>query len=297
MYLIIGGSGVFGREAVRLLLEHGEQVRVLTRAPDRARDLADAGAVLVQGDLLDPPSLSRACAGVTGVVAAAHGMLGKGRYRSEAVDDAGNRALIDAAKAAGVGRFVFVSIYGAAPDHPVDFWRRKYAVEEYLRTSGLAWTVLRPTAFMEWHAHVFNGKAILEKGRTTLLGSGTKPRNFVAASDVAEFAVLALTDPRLVGRTIDVGGPGDFTNDQVAALYGRAAGVTPKVRHVPPVVARSMSVVMRPIQPGVSRIMYISSLRDDAYDECLDAAPLAAEFQVHLTTMEQFIDARVTEAR
>jgi uncharacterized protein YbjT (DUF2867 family) len=296
MFLIIGGSGVFGREAVRLLLERGEDVRVLTRAPDRAVDLADAGAELVRGDLLDPTSLARACAGATGVVAAAHGMLGKGRYRSEAVDDAGNRALIDAAKDGGVERFVFVSIYGAAPDHPVDFWRRKHAVEEYLKTSGLAWTILRPTAFMEWHAHVFNGKAILEKGRTTLLGSGTKPRNLVAARDVGAFAVLALTDPSLAGRTIDVGGPADFTNDQVAALYGRAAGVTPKVRHIPAVVARSMSVVLKPIQPGVSRVMYMSSLPDDAYDERLDPSPLA-EFPVELTTLEQFIDARVTEAR
>jgi uncharacterized protein YbjT (DUF2867 family) len=297
MFLIVGGSGVFGREAVRLLLERGEEVRVLTRTPDQARDLADAGVELVRGDLLDPSSLARACDGVAGVVAAAHSMLGKGRYRSEAVDDAGNRALIDAARAAGVARFVFISIYGAAPDHPVDFWRRKDAAEQYLKASGLAWTILRPTAFMEWHAHVFNGKAILEKGRTTLLGRGTKPRNFVAAHDVAAFAVLALTDPALTGRTIDVGGPGDFTNDQVAALYGKAAGVTPKVRHVPPVVARSMSVVMKPIQPGLSRVMYMSSLPDDAYDERLDATPLATEFPVELTTLEQFIAARVAEPR
>jgi uncharacterized protein YbjT (DUF2867 family) len=297
MILIVGGSGVLGREIVRLLVERGEQVRVMTRSPDRARDLQAAGVELVQGDLLDPASLARACSGAAGVVAAAHSLLGKGQYRSEAVDDAGNRALMDAARAARVKRFVFISIYGAAPDHPVDFWRRKYASEQHLKASGLTWTILRPTAFMEWHAHVFNGKAILDKGRTTLLGTGTKPRNFVAASDVAAFAVLALTDPRLAGRTLDIGGPGDFTNDQVAALYGRAAGVTARVRHVPPVVVRSMSVVMRPFQPGVSRVMYMSGLPDDAYDETLDPAPLTAEFPVELTTMEEFIDARVNEAR
>lgn len=45
--------------------------------------------------------------------------------------------------------------------------------------------ILRPSAFMEWHAHAFNGANILKTGKTTLIGSGHKPRNFVAASDVA----------------------------------------------------------------------------------------------------------------
>lgn len=297
MILICGGSGVLGREVARLLLARGERVRVLTRAPDKAHDLKEAGVELVEGDLLDPASLARACAGAGGVVAAAHSLLGRGRYRSEAVDDAGNRALIDAAKAAGAERFVFVSIYGAAPDHPVDFWRRKYAVEQYLKASGMPWAILRPTAFMEWHAHVFNGKGILEKGKTTLLGAGSKQRNLVAARDVAAFVVLALTDARLVDRTIDVGGPGDFTNDDVAALYGRVAGVTPKVRHVPPAVVRSMSVVLKPFQPGVSRVMYISGLPDDAYDERLDPAALLAEFPTRLTTLDEFVGEQVSRVR
>ncbi len=295
MILIVGGSGVFGREAVRLLLGRGTQVRVLTRSPEGARDLQDAGAELVRGDLLDPASLADACAGAGGVLAAAHSLLGRGRYRSEAVDDAGNRALIDAARAAGVERFVFVSIHGAAPDHPVDFWRRKYAVEQYLKTSGMTWTILRPSAFMEWHAHVFNGRSVLKSGKTTLLGRGSKPRNFVAARDVAAFAVLALTDPRLAGRCVEVGGPGDFTDDEVAALYGEAAGVVPKVRHVPPAALRGVSLVLRPLHPGVSRIMYMGSLGDDAYDERLDPAPLLAEFPVELTSLDAFIREQVAE--
>jgi uncharacterized protein YbjT (DUF2867 family) len=296
MILIVGGSGVLGRELAGRLLARGEQVRVLTRSPDRARDLERAGAELVEGDLLDRASLARACAGAGAVVAAAHAMLGRGRYRSEAVDDAGNRALIDAARAAGVERFVFVSIYGAAPDHPVDFWRRKYAVEQYLKTSGMTWTILRPSAFMEWHAHVFNGRAILEKGGTTLMGRGTKPRNYVAARDVAAFAVVALTAARLAGRTVDVGGPGDFTADEIAGIYARAAGVTPRVRHVPPAVLRAMSSLAGPFHPGIGRVMYVSSLPDDAFDERLDPAPLLAEFPMELTSMDEFVRERVAES-
>jgi nucleoside-diphosphate-sugar epimerase len=150
---------------------------------------------------------------------------------------------------------------------------------------------------MEWHVHILNGKSILESGKTSLLGKGTKLRNFVAIRDVARFAVLALTDPKLKNRTIDIGGPQNATNNQVAELYGRIAGVTPKVSHMPPFMARVMSVALKPFQPGVSRIMYLNSLPDDAFNETFGPGPLLAEFPMHLTTLEEFVRQRVTEMK
>jgi uncharacterized protein YbjT (DUF2867 family) len=158
-------------------------------------------------------------------------MLGSGRNRSEAVDDAGHRALVDAARAAGVAHFVYTSVLGASPGHPLDFFRTKYAVEQYVKGSGPSYTILRPSAFMETHAHTFNGKGIVERGKTTLLGRSTRPRNFVAVRDVAAMAVRALNDRTMWGQTIEIGGPENFTDNQVAALYGRVLGVAPKVTH------------------------------------------------------------------
>lgn len=295
MILIVGASGFLGRETAKLLLSQGKQVRLLVRTPAKVDDLKQAGAEVIQGDLIDPPSLARACQGVDRVFAAAHSLVGKGKYESRAVDDAGHRALIDAAKAAGIAHFVYTSALGAVPDHPIDFWRTKYRIEEYLKASGLSYTILRPSAFMEWHAHIFNGKSILEKGKTTLLGKGTKLRNFIAVRDVAQFAVLALTDSKLKNRTLELGGPANVTNNQVAELYGKLAGITPKVSHLPPVMAKVLSIVLRPFQPGISRIMYMSSLPDDAFSERFDPAVLLTEFPMHLTTLEEFIRERVAE--
>ena len=238
MILVVGSTGVLGRDVVRLLRAEGRPVRAMARLVAKASDLASLGAEVVQGDLVDPASLARACAGATHVVAAAHGMLGSGRNRSEAVDDAGHRALVDAARAAGVTHVVYTSALGASPGHPVDFFRTKYAVEQYLKASGLSHTILRPAAFMETHAHTFNGKGIVERGKTTILGRGTRPRNFVAVRDVAAMAVRALADPAMRGQTIEIGGPQNFTDNQVAELYGRVLGVTPKVAHVPPALLR-----------------------------------------------------------
>jgi uncharacterized protein YbjT (DUF2867 family) len=297
MILIIGASGFLGREVTKLLLSKGEQVRLLVRTPSKVEDLEQAGAEVIQGDLIDPPSLLRACQGVDRVLAAAHSLLGKGRYKSEAVDDAGHRSLIDIAKSTGVAHFVYMSMLGVSPNHPFDFARRKYFIEEYLKASGMTYTILRPSWYMEQNVHLFNGKSILESGKTSLLGRGTKLRNFVAARDVAQFAVRALLDPTLKNRTIDIGGPQNVTNDQVAELYGKIAGVTPKISHMPPFMAKAMSIVLKPVQPGISRVMYLGSLPDDAFGETFDPAILLAEFPIHLTTLEEFIHDRIAETK
>ncbi len=86
MILIVGATGILGRETARLLLDAGHHVRALARSPMKAADLKEAGADVMQGDLLDRPSLERACEGVEAVLAAAHAILGRGKYSSEHVD-------------------------------------------------------------------------------------------------------------------------------------------------------------------------------------------------------------------
>ncbi len=295
MILIVGTTGNLGRATARQLLAAGHRVRALVRTPEQAAALQQRGADVVQGDLLDPASLARACQGVESVLAAAHSMLGRGRYRSEHVDDAGHRALIDAAKAAGVQHFVYASILGAAPDHPVDFWRTKYTIEQYLKASGLGYTILRPAASMEHHAHEFLGKSILQRGNVTILGRGNNPTNFIAARDVARFAVMALTDARARGKTIEIGGPENMTKNQVAALYGRLSGRTPKVRHLPPALLRGAAAVLKPLHPGISRIMYVSAVVDTT-DQTFDPSRTLKDYPVTLTRLEDFIRERVAEA-
>jgi len=295
--LVVGATGVLGRSVVRRLRAQACDVRAMTRTPESAADLAALGAEVVAGDLVDSASLARACAGADRVLAAAHGLLGRGRYSSERVDAAGHRALIDAAKAAGVQRFVYTSGLGVSADHPVDFFRTKFAIEQVLKASGLPHVILRPTAFMEQHVHEFNGKGLLEKGRAQLIGAGTKRRNFVAADDVAQFAVLALTAEPAPGSAIDICGPDNLSNNEVAALYARLSGKALRVSHLPVTVARALSVLAAPLHPGVARLMRMLSLPDDAFNETIDCAPLRRAYPaLSLTTVEAFVRARIAAA-
>jgi uncharacterized protein YbjT (DUF2867 family) len=292
MILIIGGSGNLGRATVKQLLKNGEVVRVMTRAPEKVLDLQARGVDVVQGDLLDKASLVRACRGAEKVLASAHSILGRGKEASKYVDLQGHKDLIDAAKAAGVKHFVYVSVYEFDPIfRKVPFFAIKYQVENYLRASGLSYAILRPTAFMESHAERFIGLPILETGKVSLFGPGQFPRNFVAAADVAKIAVLALSDESLHGQTINIGGPENPTNMDVVRLYEQVAGRPAKVSHVPLAMLKVMYRLMRPLHPGLSQIMQFS-VYADAADSTFDPAAMLARFPMELTRLEDFVAGR-----
>src|SRR6266581_6130310 len=202
MILIVGASGRLGSVVVQHLLVQGKSLRAMTRDSRGLAHLQQQGVEIVSGDLRNPASLLSACLGVEQVLAAAHALDGKGDNNPRTVDDMGNRHLIDAAKAAGVKHFIFVSVQGASPDSPLEFFRIKYRTEEYLRVSGLNFTILRPSAFMDLWAQLI-GQPIVEKGKTTIFGRGNNPINFVAVEDVARFVCTAFEDPRACNRVIE----------------------------------------------------------------------------------------------
>lgn len=298
LVLVVGASGALGRPAVRLLRERGLPVRALCRHPQPAADLAALGAEMAAGDLIDPASLEHACKGATRVLACAHALLGRGRWRSEAVDDAGHRTLITAARAAGVRRFVYTSALGASEASPIDFMRTKHSIEQAVLESGLDAVILRPSAFMEHHVHNFNGLNVLTQGKAKLIGPGTKPRNFVCAEDVARFAVLGLLEDPPPFRTLDIGGPGHHTDLEVAEMYAREACIDLRRSHLPRGVAGVMARLARPLHPGMARVLQLMSLPDEAFNERLDgAAAVAQAYGVTLTRLEDFVKAKVRQAR
>jgi uncharacterized protein YbjT (DUF2867 family) len=129
------------------------------------------------------------------VISAVHGLVGPGKPSPEAIDRDANRALIQAAAAAGVQHLVLVSVHGAAPDHPMSLHRAKYSAEQALQASGVAWTIVRPAAYLEtWLAII--GAKLADHGQALVFGPGRNPINFVAAGDVAAVVDLAVHDRR-----------------------------------------------------------------------------------------------------
>src|SRR4028119_1619370 len=123
-----------------------------------------------------------------------------GADNPQSVDLEGNRNLIEASRDAGVEHFVFVSLLGAAPDHPAPFMRAKGQSEASLRESGMGHTILAPAAFMEvWPAMVV-GMPALQGQTVTLVGEGSRRHSFVSNRNVAAVAGAGGRPPGRGGR-------------------------------------------------------------------------------------------------
>jgi uncharacterized protein YbjT (DUF2867 family) len=287
MILIAGGTGNLGTQVVRRLGQRGLPLRVLTRHPARAEHLRAAGVDVVAGDVGLREDVERAVAGTRTVVSAIHGFTapGAGPYQ---VDWLGNRQLIQAAQSAGVEHFILVSVEGAAPDHPMDLFRMKYRAEQELRASQLAWTIIRPTAFMElWGGLI--GAPLIATGRTRIFGRGDNPINFVSVHDVARFVELAVVDPAMRGVQVDVGGPQNLSLKQVAQIFETATGTLGKQSHVPLGMMRLLALALRPLNPALARQIQAGVVMDTR-PMAFDAVDLQRRYPaISLTSLAEVV--------
>jgi uncharacterized protein YbjT (DUF2867 family) len=265
----------------------------MSRSLAKTDELKAIGARPVRADLRDPDSLEFALRGVKVVVAAAHSLLGRGDDGSEHIDLEGHRRLIDQARDAGVEHFVYTSVVGASHDHPVDFWRAKAKIEDHLRASGIDYTIVRPTSFMETHAYMLLGKYVLEGKRVLLFGKGNNKRNFVAAEDVAKAIVGAIRVPSLRNEAIDIGGPENLSAREVISVFERVSGKKAKVSGVPLYMIRAMAVAAKPAHEGISRILKLAVLNETT-DQTFDPSAARSRLPLSLIRLEEWVANRLS---
>lgn len=209
MILVTGATGKVGSEAARLLIERGERVRALVRAPERVAGLAGAGAQIAVGDFDDVASLDAAMRGVAVVVMV-----------SPAVP-AQELAVVDAAARAGVGHLVKATSK-ASEDSPVARRRGQARIEAGLAASGVPHTLLRSNAYMQNFLAL--APAIREQ-HAFASAAGTGRVALIDARDVGAVAAGIAADPgRLGGRTYWPSGPELLSYADVAATLSAVLG-------------------------------------------------------------------------
>ena len=147
--LVVGGTGMLGGQVVTELLNRGKQVRALVRPGSDASGLESAGVEIAAGDMMDPESLRRAMAGVDAVVTTAAGYTRHRKGDTAEIDTLGNSNLAEAAKRAGVRRFVLTSILTCDQTPGVPHFWHKRLMEDRLQALGVPFVALRPGAFLD----------------------------------------------------------------------------------------------------------------------------------------------------
>ncbi len=232
--LVAGATGRQGGAVVRHMRAKGWKLRALTRGPDSyaARQLAEQGIELVQGDLDDSGSLDRAARGVYGVYSVQDFWTVGARREVQQ-----GKNLADAARKAGVAHLVYSSVGGAERNTGITHWETKWEVEKYTRSLKLPLTVFRPTSFMEMY-HVLEVEVGLLKGKFADPVRGDKPYQTIAADDIGGFAALAFERPKdFIGMELEIAGS-ELTNIQAANVFSRVLNRPVKFQKLPMVVVK-----------------------------------------------------------
>ncbi|MDQ3004784.1 MAG: SDR family oxidoreductase [Chloroflexota bacterium] len=284
MILVVGASSHPGQKLIPMLAAKGYHIRALTRDPRKLDFARSLGVDVIEGDIRQPDTLLRACDGAEAVVSS---VTAVGENLISEVDEAGNRSLMESAQRSGMKRFVFVSAYGAAQNHPVDFFRIKYWTEEYLKSLRMEYSILRPTAFMgTWCRRI--GAQVLNDRPVTIFGNGKNPINFISAEDVAKFIVLALEDPRLKNQTLTIGGPQNLTFEEVIAIYERISGKQARKTYTPTWQMQLMSTLYKPFNETRSRFMAIrNELATSNWQ--VDMSEMVKHYPINLTRLDESI--------
>lgn len=252
--LIAGITSALGRAVAERALARGLPVRALVRDPARIpADLIPRLGGIVTGDARDRSAADAALSGCDAVFscvgASVLPTLGRGWRGFGAVDWPANRNLVDAARAAGASRFVYLSVF-----HHPDMRRLAYVdaherVVDHLRASGLDFAVLRPTGF---HSALASYVDLAARGAIPEVGRGAVRTNPIADQDLADLCDAALASSERV-LEIDCGGPEVLTRRAIGELAFAAAGRAPRFLPTPAVLMRAAALIGRPLHPRIAQ--------------------------------------------
>ena len=294
--LVAGATGMVGSEICTMLLAEGRPVRALVRStsvPAKVEKLKSLGAEIVQGDVRDRTSLDKACQGVTHVISTVSAMpfsYEAGVNDLRITDVEGNSSLIEAAKANGVAQFIFTSIaVDEIPESPLKWANGE--VERKLKESGLVYTILRPSFFMEvWLSPAVGFDPA--NAKATIYGTGQNPISWIAVRDVARFAVSSLDHPAAKNATLRLGGPQALTPLEVVKIFEEAGGRTFEQQFMPVEALEAQ-------QAAASDAMqqsFFAGMRAYAGGDPIEMAETIQTFAVQPSTVQEYARRLLTPA-
>jgi NADH dehydrogenase len=274
--LVTGAAGLVGIHTCRELVRNGWKVRAMIRDPARAAmKLGQLPLEFRVGDVRDAGELRSALNGCGAVVhLAAIAIERKGETYAE-TNTAATERLISAARAENVQRLIFTSQNGASSASPFAFLHSKGVAQDSVRSSGLRWTILRPSVIFGPEDEFVNvlGRLIqLTPGIFPLPGGGVARFQPIAVDDVARVIRLSLEKKETVGRIYELGGSVPLTLRQMTERILTAMGTTRMLVPVPiavlrPIVAVAQRVLPNP--PVTSRLLDLLALDNTVENNAL----------------------------
>jgi uncharacterized protein YbjT (DUF2867 family) len=286
--LVVGATGLLGSDICTQLVENGKSVRALVRTttdPAKVDRLKALGVEIVQGDVRDRASLDEACKGVDVVISTVSAMpfsYQPGVNDIQTTDLEGNINLIEAARQNHVSHFIYTS-FSKNIDDDFPLRNAKREVEKRLMESGLTYTILRPSCFME----VWLGPAVgfdAANGKVVIYGTGKNPMGWIAIHDVTQFAVASLDHPAAKNAILELGGPESISALEAVGCFEQASGRHIEMQFMPvEAIDAQQAAATDPMQISFSALM-----RAVAAGDPIDMSTTLQTFSIHPTSVEEY---------
>lgn len=210
--LITGASGKIGLPLTEQLADMRVPFRALVHSPLKEPLLSRWTTDIVAGDYGDTTAMEKAFDGIDRVYLVSPSSPDQFRVQA---------ALVDTARRKGVKHIVKLSALGTSPYSPVGILRSHAAIEEYIRTSGVAYTFLHPHFFME---NLLANAHGIRKDGAIYSPLGDAAISVISVHDIAAVAAAVLTGEGHAGRTYQLTGPKAVTYDEIATTIGAVIG-------------------------------------------------------------------------
>ena len=236
--LIVGATGTLGRQIVLQALTKGYPVRCLVRNFRKANFLKEWGAELIYGDLSIPETIPPCFQGITAVIDASTSRPSDLDI-VKTVDWDGKLALIEAAKAAKVKRFIFCSTQNLDQFSNIPLMKMKQGIEVKLKETQIPYTIFRLTGFYQGLIEQY-AIPILENLPIWVTNENTCV-SYMDTQDIAKFCLRTLQIPQTSNQTFFLSGLKGWVSSEIISLCEQLAGQTAKVNQVPVFVLKLMS--------------------------------------------------------
>lgn len=286
---ITGATGFVGRNIIREGIKQGYSFTCLVRNISQAETIfPHANCSFIEGDITRQETLQSAIKGNNAVINLV-GIITAGKHSSfEEIHFKGAKNLIDAAKNADAEKFIQMRALGAREDGKTDYQVTKWHAEEYLRKSGLNYTIFKPSVIFGKEDKFINLFVKILKFSPIFPAIGRGTLEPVWVGDVAECFIDSLTNPKTFNQTIELGGGKVFSQKELLNLICRKLNLKRIIFPMPPILARFMA--------GVSELtMHSPLLTKDQLIMLDEKNQLAGErseniFKILFKTLEEYLE-------
>lgn len=292
--LIIGATGDVGSASAKIAVNKGHSVRALVRPSSKRDKLGDTKSRVefCDGDILDRASLDKAFSGIEGVIISIRltpGEMQKGRTYGD-VEEGGVKNIVAAAKQHGARKIIHVSAAGVGPECISDMYQAKHRAEEAIRTSGIDYTIFKPSGMFK-DFDFFHIPNVIKMGAVQKWPFG--PIDFhmspLSHIDLAQCMVSSLDNPRASQKTLEIGGPDCITQGDLLNIIAREAGIQTTYTEG---VSKEQLIAMIKSNP-TKGFFTAEQIQDFVIDRGIDHKPVQEIFGIAFQRVEEYIQKAV----